>query len=374
MHAGEERDAAWAMLVDGAPLDASLGDHAPELGARGTFLVTIPADDGAPIAPRDANEASMVLRFVSASTHLESDQPIARLQTTWFAVFDPLPVPNRENGTPEQQTASTSGTAPARGVALLMPGMFGTPEGTLVALTKQLRRRGWCVVRMVAQPSDFTRVFEPALSPQHPGEAARTIAQVFDDRVAECAFAVQSALAEVERLEPSLAELPRVAIGFSAGAMTLPTVLAREPDRYAAAVLVGGGCHYWLLTQRSNYADWIGAVRPRWLSEPTDEQRRAIDDAYLDHARLDAFHTARAMRGVATLIIDGATDFAVPTPLADALWVRLGRPERWRDPVGHEMLFARLPAKFPRMLDWLDSKAGSREFSPANGEGGESAP
>lgn len=241
-----------------------------------------------------------------------------------------------------------------RGVVLLMPGMFGTPEGVLGGLANRLRADGWYILRMVAQPSRFTERVEFVVSPdENLAPQAAQIATLFRERTAECAYAAAAAGEHIRKTYPDTQTLPWVTIGFSAGAMTLPTVAAYEPDRYAASIIVGGGCHFWLMNERSNYKDWIDAVRVRWTTPPEGQDRRQLNDAYLSQNPLDSFHTASVLRGRPTLFILGTTDFAVPTPLGHSLWERCDKPERWDIRGGHEVLFMQLHKNFDRMVDWL---------------------
>ena len=240
-------------------------------------------------------------------------------------------------------------------------GLLGTPEGTLSQLTRSLTQNDWVVLRMVAQPSRFLErvefTIDPA-SPGFPGAVAASIARTFDERGAECAFAAQAAFAFLLRERPELKDLPRVAIGFSGGAMTLPTVVAREPDDYAAAIIIGGGCDFWLMTQTSNYNQWIGAVHATWTNEASDADKRAVDKAYLRASRLDSYHTAQALANKPVLVMLGDMDQAVPAPLGELLIARLekagAKVTPIRQSVGHEALFMTLPRRFATMHAWLD--------------------
>lgn len=303
------------------------------------------------LAPRDRplprarrHEASLDFMFVSATLANAEITPhtpeTIELERTWFSLFEPL----QANGE----------VAQPRAVVLLMPGLFGTPGGTLDLLTNRLRREGYAVLRMLAQPSRFTQVTRFGIDREDIPRAAGAIAHVLSTRAAECAYAAQGAFVHLARERPALATLPRMAIGFSGGAMTLPTVVAREPEAYAACVMVGGGCHFWLMNDTSNYASIIDAIDVWWEGEtPTQEEKRALADAYLSMAPLDSFHTARALHGRKSLLIHGTLDKAVPAPLGDALWERLGRPERWEREYGHEALFMALPSDMGPMIRWL---------------------
>jgi hypothetical protein len=313
---------------------------------------------------RAAGEPALRFRFVSgeASTdHAPSppaapsggapvgpepraEPPVITLQRTWFAFYDP------------------SAGKPARGVALVLPGMFGTPVGTMDAIVLRLRREGWAVLRMLSHPSRFTErsrfVIDPAADLE---PAAARIAGVLMDRTAECAYAVQAAFGYVALQRPDLAGARRIAVGCSGGAMVLPPVLTLEPERYAASVIIAGGANFWAIIDRSNYAAWINAVRSEWAGgPPTPEARAALDELYLKHAPLDAYHCADALRGRKVLMLQGTADLAVPSAQSDLLWERLGQPERWTWPMGHEMLFMFLPQQFDRLMAWIDEAVAEK--------------
>ncbi len=260
------------------------------------------------------------------------------IQRTWFAVHEP--------------------SGPPRGIALLMPGLFGTPLTPLDQFTSRLHAQGWVVVRMMCQPSRFTERVSYSVDLAHPETEIARVAHDTDDRVAECAYAAQAALAHVEESRPDLARLPRIAVGMSGGAMTLPTVLAREPDRYAAAVIIAGGCDYFAITRETNYTFLVDSVHYQWTpAEPTTEQVAALDAIYLAHARLDSYYTAESIRGKPILMLHADHDGAVPAHLGDLLWERLGKPERWVQTAGHEELFMRLPRQMDRVMAWIDAHA-----------------
>src|SRR5205085_268147 len=101
-----------------------------------------------------AKGAAAFFKFVSAGKTAERKPPGLeglplpewRLQRTWFALYEPK-------------------DGPARGVALLMPGLFNTPEPVIDHVVAQLRGRGWAVLRMMAQPSRFTELLSFDLDP-----------------------------------------------------------------------------------------------------------------------------------------------------------------------------------------------------------------
>ncbi len=339
--------AAWL----GRPADAD----APTLEGINSlvfgFEVTLGAEA---VTFKPADRPTMGLVFISAeppheldaAAGLELRRPV--LQRTAFAVYEPQV---RKPGKPPGPMPH----ARWRGTALLMPGMFGTPELVMDEFTRRLRGDGWWVVRMLSQPSRFTERIEFIIDPSSdPKPAAARIADRLSTRAAECAYAARAALSRIESIRPELAELPRVAIGNSGGAMTLPTVVALEPDRYAAAVLIGGGADYWLISLRSNYRELIGAIRVDWIGdEPSEAWQRALDIEYLASAPLDPYHASALLRGKPVLVHHAALDRAVPAALGDLLWRRLGEPRRTTVNFGHEFLFLLLGRHYDEMLTFL---------------------
>lgn len=309
-------------------------------------------------------EASLVFRFASGveGPPAKGDQrPRLFLQRTWFAYYDPIGVEadKEKTGNPADDAAK------AWAVALVMPGLYGTPEPTIDVLVLRLRESGIGVLRMLSQPSRFTELARLDLDPADLEEGASRASALLSDRAAECALASQAAWWFLERERPDLRELPKVVLGTSGGAMTLPTVVAREPDRYAACVLVAGAADLWLIARRSAYVNDARSIEVRVHGrvaageEPGVIDWQRFDALYLDRARLDPFHTARALRGKPTLVLHGSADAAVPAPLGDVLWERLGRPERWEYATGHEgLIIEMLPRDTDRVIGWIRSALG----------------
>lgn len=276
------------------------------------------------------------------------DQVVA-VERAWFALYEPF-------------------EGEARGVALVMPGLFGTPRPVVDQVVAGLRSRGWVVVRMLAQPSRFTQIEEIEAGIDAIDAVAERVARLSDSRAAECAYAVEGVFSLIEAERPGLVGLPRVAVGMSGGAMTLPAVVARDPGSYSAAVLIAGGANVMAITRESNYRE-AEAITLRWRGgEPGAGALRELDSAYLAHSRLDAYHTAEALRGVPVLMIHGSSDRAVPAWTGDLLWERLGEPERWVWNAGHELLFVRLGLQSRRVLDWLDGAVASGEGAGGDGD------
>jgi len=348
------------------PAESDLADLAALLGATaaGSTVRAVPEGPNAIVFERVRKRArsgigvgpgpdagpfgGLVFKVVSGQEREPADGGPRRieLERTWFAWYDALDA----EGSPRPEGATRA--------ALVMPGLFGNPEPVIDRLVQHLRRRGYGVLRMLAQPSRFTQRAEFVIDVEDLGASAARIAAVLGDRTAECAYAVESAWEFVESERREIRGVTKVAIGMSGGAMTLPTVCARNPGRYGAAVMIGGTADFWLTNERSNYRAMVDAVRVRWSAEPTDRQRAELDREYLAASPLDSFHTAAVLRGRRVLMLQGTIDLAAPSALGDILWERCGRPERWTYPVGHELLFAGLPQEFERVTAWLDTATG----------------
>lgn len=270
----------------------------------------------------------------------QGPEGVVRIERTWFVLSMPA--------------------GDVRGTVLLIPGMFGTPEGMVKATTEALRSRGWAVLQMLAHPSRFTeRVTFPVSRADLAGSAQR-IADELGDRTAECAYAAATALEHAVRTEPRLAGRPRVALGMSGGAMVMPTVMALDPGGWSACVLIGGGCDYLRVATESSYAGHIDSISVEWEGpEPDPHERERLQSLYLERASLDSYHTAPVLAGTRVLMLHASEDRAVPAALGDLLWERAGKPERWVERTGHEVLFLGvLPGRLQAIADWLDENAG----------------
>lgn len=327
--------------------------------AAGAIVCSTPSAGPGPVAI----EPSMRLRFASAQRQSEraGSAALSRswmsvtqaqipeaagdallVQRTWFALYEPVSTP--------------------KGIVLVLPGMLGTPAGTIQDLVRTLRSHGWAVLRMLAHPSRFTEQVRFRIDPSNGlADDAAGIAAVFDDRTAECAYAARAAFGRVLAERPGWDALPRVAVGMSGGAMVLPTVVALEPERYAAAVLIAGGANSFSISRRSSYARTIDAMRLDWVGgNPSPQMADALDKEYLRASTLDAYHTASALAGKPVLMLHGRGDAAVPADAGEVLWRRLGKPERWSTPMGHEWLFLTLSWKFEVLAAWIERAAAGQ--------------
>lgn len=309
-------------------------------GKRPRGIGTGPGSDAGP-------EPALVFVFVSGTPAAAEPgaTPVIDMQRTWFVYYDPL---NAGGGVHEE----------ARRGVMIIPGIFGNPDPVIDRVVRRLRAEGYGVLRMLSPPSRFVESHAVAVDAANPAKAAQYLASTLGDRAAECAYACEAAWNYVEKRRPSLAGAAHAGIGMSGGAIVLPTVYARNPARYGAVILMAGGADCWLINERSNYSAHIGALRTMWPPGAPPGLREEADRAYLAASPLDPYHTAAALRGKRVLVLQGQTDMAVPAALGDLLWERLGRPERWSYPVGHEFLFAGLPDQLDRIVGWLGGDAG----------------
>lgn len=350
-------------LKERAGIGHALMFRGPGVGSWVYRVPRLPAPvdgESVTIKKSERNNAALTLRFTSARMGLKLDGgkmgdgieqagveggEVVQLDSTYFYFYD-----------------GKVGVA-ARGVVLMMPGLLGTPEGPMSKLTSQLCEKGWGVLRMVAQPARFVEAARFVLNADEPPQAQMgRLVELAGERSAECAYAVQSAFEYIEGKREGLAGLPRVAVGFSGGALTLPTVVAREPERYTRAVLVGGGANFFLMTLRTNYKhvtniQYVWKVKGEDVPLPSLALQSQFSEAYLRGSPLDSYFTASVLRDKPTLSIVGDADYAVPTPLGTTLWERMGKPERIVIVDGsHERLFAEVPAYFERVVTFLNER------------------
>jgi len=305
----------------------------------GSFVYRVPPVDPAAVPRRDRNGAAMTFRFVSLRP-LKRDERgnvlTAAIDRTWFQLYEPR---GRE----------------ARGAVLLMPGMVATPPGTLASTTQLLLDEGWAVLRMLSQPARFNQDASFTIDPAKDAHAQiGPMSDLANQRAAEVAYAAQAAWAHVEAARPALAAVPKAVVGFSAGAITIPTTIAREPQRYKAAVMVGGGAEFFLIVEHCEFKHVTG-VEIDWLGgRPSRDVYERFSQAYLESTCLDPYHTAARMRHIPSFVLMGGADQAVPSPLGDLLWERLGKPRRVRlDEATHLGLFLALPAHYGEIAAFI---------------------
>lgn len=223
------------------------------------------------------------------------------------------------------------------------------------AVIEELRSRGWMIVQtsFITFLSDDHEVLIERGDEAELDAAAEAIASFVDQQLARTAYASAGGVAYLRAVTPALRDRPVVVLGFSAGALATPTVLAHQPDLYDAAVIVAGGANLLDISTRS--ARTNGGIDLSWR-DPTLERAHRDDlvDRYLARTHLDPWHTAPHVRGVPILQLHGAFDRVVPASAGDHLHERLGRPECWTYPGGHGLVFWMLPREARRIADWIE--------------------
>jgi len=262
-------------------------------------------------------------------------------------------------------------TPAARGTVIYLASIMGLPPQEQ-AFLRRLRRAGWNVAACLPSLELFYRDGWPRL--EGGGDltkAARHLAERIDGHLAERAYAVEALLEYLAEERPAWLEVPRVAIGSSAGAIALPAVVARigEVD---AAVLIGGGAH----VPRIIMDSWLGIYKPvlhveapqpgagrnpHQTTRPlTPRERRLLKEQAFRKSRLDPAHLGSVLNGTPTLLVSARHDGIVPAETGDLLYEALHRPERWTYPVGHVILFLGLPSQAGKVAAWLDQHAVAR--------------
>ncbi len=283
---------------------------------------------------------------------ISPDEDHVELQRTWFTYRDPK--------------LRIQGDDPL-GTIILLPGMFGTPDPIVDALENYWHHQGYAVLRMRSHPSRFTESVVFTGSPEQAIHVAGTVADMNDERVAEGAYATKAALDYLYTKRPNLVDKPTALVGMSGGAMMLPTVYAYAPDHYDAAVLIAGGADFLTIAIKSNYKSWIDAITFDFdpdsskMGSISDEQLAAFSQKYLQHSKLDAYHTATEMTDIPVLMLHASFDQAVPSSTGELLYHQLGRPERWVYPLSHELIFAGLPTQVVRIDQWLKKELEAQE-------------
>ena len=252
------------------------------------------------------------------------------------------------------------GPGPVRGVCVRLrsigPSRFEAP------LDEEMLRRGWAVLSV----RGWTLRFPDAADPSPDGDE-RTLdlaVEQMESLHADWALAVESATAFVESRAAGLAGLPRVLVGCSFGALVACPVAAKMDPPPSAMVLVGGGADGLRAMAYASRAVSSSGMLPLGggRASLTPEQAEGLHEAYLARAKLDPYHTAPALAGVPTLMLQGDCDGIVLPRFGDLLWERLGRPERWHGNYGHTLLFYWLPDSAADIADWIGAHAG--EASP----------
>jgi len=158
-------------------------------------------------------------------------------------------------------------------------------------------------------------------------------------------------------------------MGFSIGALGLPAVVARLPERFQAAVVVAGGANLLRISQCTSKAD--SGIRLNWVgAKPTREDWQRLYVAYLERSKLDPYHTAAALADMPVLVYHAHFDRVVPAATGALLHARLGKPRRFAYPLGHRhLLRVAIRLEADRIARWTET-ALSRQAAKPDQESG----
>lgn len=201
------------------------------------------------------------------------------------------------------------------------------------------------------------------------GVAAELTGRI-DAVLVQNAQAVRAVLETTRRVYPSLRSSPVVVMGFSAGALSTPTVAALLGPEVSSVVIVGGAANLLAVSQRSELTK--GGVRLTCNGKPPPPALlEKLEAEYLARGRFDGYHAAPLLASRPVLVVDAGMDTWVPSDLGDLLFERLGRPDRLHMSLGgHAMLFYLLPRRSAWLANWIDEHAvASREAVAESGQG-----
>ena len=148
-------------------------------------------------------------------------------------------------------------------------------------------------------------------------------------------------------------------IGVSMGAIGAAPVAARidHTSPIRAAVLISGGTNLGKLLGETTLGETDFKIR-RIGDTPTPRATLAFEEAYHDSVILDSPELLQWLGNRPILVIEGESDTAVSRRSRHEFHDFLGKPERWRYPVGHVGMFLLLPEAADDIADWLN------EWSP----------
>ena len=228
------------------------------------------------------------------------------------------------------------------------------------AFIRKLQKRGWNVAAITPSIDLFAKDrWEQEWKEDKLNQHASLMAYEIDNYLAETAYATESVLAYLKKHNTGWVQGPRVVVGASAGALATPALLKRIGGA-DAVVYIGGGANVPEIVLESSiniYRPKIQVAKGVSPSERKELQAKALTrlkELALERSRIDPLKLAPTLPHIPTLMLTGEVDRIVPAHTGDLLYNALGRPERWRYPVGHIILFLGLPLQADRIVDWMD--------------------
>jgi len=188
-------------------------------------------------------------------------------------------------------------------------------------------------------------------------ELGRVIAKIVDDKIAEHAYAAEAVVWASDERFPTLADKPIVVLGYSAGSLVAPGVVARlkvvYPDCPIRLILVGSGGDLLTVSTQSTFGYGILKFKPKSGPEPTDEQIETLKAAYLSATRLDPLVLMPTIRDVPVLHLYASKDTIVPAIAAKMLNNAHGHVDRLKHFGNHGTLFYFAQTQAGRVRSWL---------------------
>jgi hypothetical protein len=191
------------------------------------------------------------------------------------------------------------------------------------------------------------------------------LARRIDNHLADRAYAMEALIAYLQSHRPDMLVGPRVIVGMSAGAIALPTVVARIGPVDAAVVIGGGENVAEIIADSPLFSQHIELVDVRLEASPQGDRnvkllpcenpkkRAEFVAAVLRKSKIDPRHAAAALKDAPVLMVQAKYDDIVPAAAGQSMYESLDRPERWHYRTGHIGLTLLMPWKIDYVLDWM---------------------
>lgn len=263
----------------------------------------------------------------------------------------------------ERQNLTFAQVMPAKGRAIGTLLYLGSIDVNSAGETKMLqlaRGRGWNVLAC-SIGIDYIAP-EKIVVDDH---GATRLACRIDDHLADRAYAMEALIAYLQSHRSDLLVGPRVIVGMSAGAIALPTVVARIGPVDAAVVIGGGENVAEIIADSPLFSQHIELVDVCLEASPKGDRnvklvpcenlkkRAEFVAAVLQKSKIDPRHAAPALKGAPVLMVQAKYDDIVPAAAGQSMYESLDRPERWQYRTGHIGLTLLMPWKIEYVLDWM---------------------
>jgi hypothetical protein len=266
----------------------------------------------------------------------------------------------------ENQNLAFAQVMPATSRAIGTLLYLGSVDVNSAGESKMLQRardRGWNVLAC-SIGMDYMRP-EKIVVDNH---GATRLARRIDNHLADRAYAMEGLIAYLQAHRSDLLVGPRVIAGMSAGAIALPTVVARIGP-VDAAVVIGGGENVAeiiagspLFSQHIELVDLQletgleGERNVKLLPCANPKKRAEFVSSVLRQSKIDPHYAAAALKNTTVLMVQAKYDGIVPASAGQSMYESLDRPERWQYRTGHIGLTLLMPWKIDYVLDWMAAR------------------